>query len=343
MRRFTKICLLASLFLIIMGGTLCALGAWAGGWKLAKEAAEEEDSWVRFAWSIPAAYGWHSWGDWESFEDKEEWEDYEDYGEWEELEELERLEELGEAEAARANRQWAGQDYVDTGIRASQVKKMKIEIGGAMLYLLESENDSFGIKVDGEGDYEVYEDNGTLYLEGNRGEDWEDWALGIGEEQVCLYLPKGLALKKAEIEVGGGMMEIAALKADEVDMAVGAGKITARMLDCKKLDVEVGAGQVLLERVSAQKLDMEIGMGSAYVQGDMGQKIKVECGMGKAELALGGSETDYNYKISCDMGKINIGGKNYSSLAAESKVDNGAAVECELECSMGKIEVQFAQ
>ena len=50
---------------------------------------------------------------------------------------------------------------------------------------------------------------------------------------------------------------------------------------------------------------------------------------------------DYNYKIQCGAGSVNIDGDQYSSLGVERKIDNRAARSMELECGVGTIEVQF--
>lgn len=119
--------------------------------------------------------------------------------------------------------------------------------------------------------------------------------------------------------------------------------MTAGSLECTSLDVEAGAGEVCLYQVSAQKADVEIGMGTAVLQGSVSREVSVDCGMGTAELTLSGKETDYNYEIDCDLGIIEVAGKDYSSLDRTSKVNNGAAGKCSLECSMGRISLMFTE
>lgn len=353
------------------------LGTAAGGWRLAREAAKEGNSWVRLAWSVPASYGWRHTGVWDGWENLDGLEELEDLEELEGLEDLDALGELNKLEALenpdglenpgaegagtssgsgtagdRTYREMecspgnggAIQDYEDTGIRTADVKKLKIEIGGARLYLLGSDSDTFGIKTEGKADYRCYEEGGTFYLEGNPDslDFWEQHD-GLDGECVYLYLPRKSVLKDAEIEVGGGLIEIDELSADKIDLSVGAGKVTAEILTCTSLDVETGAGEVLLNQVTARKAEVEIGMGRAFLQGSVSQEVDVDCDMGSAELVLSGKESDYNYKIDCEMGSIDVGGRTYSSLENTSKINNGAAAKCSLECSLGKISVMFTE
>ncbi len=71
------------------------------------------------------------------------------------------------------------------------------------------------------------------------------------------------------------------------------------------------------------------------------EKLEVETGVGVTSVKLTGSREDYNYKIQCGAGSVNIDGDQYSSLGVERKIDNRAARSMELECGVGTIEVQF--
>ncbi len=363
MKKFSKIWLCTALFLIIIGGTLCVFGYFTGGWRLANEIGRSS-SWARLAWAIPGHYSrWH-WGDWMDWEDLKELEEVEDLEKLEDLEELEnlakldKLEELEDLEGiaesdAASNAAGGGNngeislslpdaaDYEDTGIRAADVKDLDVEIGGAALYIQEAEGDTFGIKTEGKGTYRYYEKNGKFHLEGNRKEMWDQYI--NKEERVYLYLPKGMVFREADIEMGGGVVEIASLSADEIDLSVGAGEIIVGELDGVELKVETGMGAVSLNKINVQKLDAETGLGSTYMKGSVSREIDMECGMGNIELILSGKVSDYNYEICCAVGSIDVDGRNYSGLAEDVRINNKAAAECSLECSMGEISLTFSE
>lgn len=369
MRKFTKVCLITSLFLIIIGGTLCALGAAAGGWRLARELGTN-NSLVWFAWEIPGKYGWWHWYDWEDLDDWNDLDDLDDLtevkganavqlhsGSGHEASAVENLhhesnvgsgvdisresEAGGNASGGNESGVSTNRNYEDTGVRAADVKNLQIEIGGTALYLRESEDDWFGIRTEGKGTYRSYERDGTFYLEGNLDKRW--LKNGIGEdEKVYLYLPRGVVFHEAEITIGAGLMEIDVLSADEIDLMVGAGKITAEKLTCTDLDLETGAGETVLNDVTVQKLDIENGLGNTFVKGRVSYKIDAECGMGNVQLELAGSEKDFNYDIECAVGSIQIGSMSYHSLAEDVYVNNRAAGECSVDCSMGTVSIAFS-
>jgi len=81
MRKFTKICLVASFILILVGGTICAIGAATGGWRLAQDYGRDS-KWTRFVWSVPEHYRWSFW----------KWED------WDEITELDDLDDIVDRE-----------------------------------------------------------------------------------------------------------------------------------------------------------------------------------------------------------------------------------------------------
>lgn len=331
MKKFTKICLITSLVMILVGGSIFTITLFKGGFRLVSYVAED----IRwFDWIETAAYKYAWMHDWEDYTG-----DREGYtGEWrEEMHDWEDNEFLSLDSADMTG------EYQDTGISASEVRDLKIEIGGAAVYLAESDNDNFGVRIDGEGKYQYAEKDGAFYIK-NRGKGFHAWEQPFAEnEKVYLYIPKGMRFQEAEIVIGGGMAQIEALEAEEVDLEVGAGVISSEMIKCRTMNVEVGAGNAVLNGIDTSKLGMEVGMGEASVWAVVTDGIKAECGMGQISLRLGGRETDYNYDLSCSAGDINLNGKSYEGLAKEKHIRNNAPAQCELECAMGSIEVIFEE
>ncbi len=368
MKKFTKICLVTSLVLILTGGIVCIIGAAGGGWQMMNEMDRGSGVW-RFVRRLENSYMLNWIDDMDVAEDIREeiidvknevaeevgdawedvWDDMDDTWDeaWESAEDAER-----NASQMRKEMEDAGNDIsgieqefrskvpdgdADIGIDASRIKEMKIDIGGAALCFMESENDNFGLKIDGNGDYRYYESKGVFYLEGGKKH------LTDNHEKVYLYLPAGKKFDEVEINVGGGWLSVGELDAREVDLTVGAGMMTSGRISCQSLDVEVGAGEVFLEGIEADKIDLEVGMGTAYIKGKIGKEIDASCGMGMIMADLDNAETDFNYEIECEAGGITLGDKKYSAFADDIRVDNGAPGKCSLECSMGSIDVVFSK
>lgn len=326
MKKFTKVCLITALVLILAGGTICLIGAAAGGFSRVDEAGRNGFLW-RVVDKVSYAYDWDIWDRVDSleyrFEDSWEsnWEDT--WGnDWEEDWNIGRN---GIAVETK---------YTDMAIEAGAVTKMEISIGGAGLYVMESENGNFGIEKKGVGKYQYYESGGVLYLEGNKRN------ITNNNEIVYLYIPAGISFERAAIRVGGGFVKAAELNADEIDMEVGAGIITADKVNCRSLEISIGAGKATLKGIEAEELDMSVGVGHAYAEGNITKEINVDCGMGAVELELAGSENDYNYEANCQAGSIVVGNKTYA-FSDNVYVDNDAERECSLECAMGNIRLSF--
>jgi len=98
-----------------------------------------------------------------------------------------------------------------------------------------------------------------------------------------------------------------------------------------------------LKQFEAGKLNAEVGMGSLEASGDIRSNANLECAMGSIDLKLAGKETDFNYNFEGAMGSVTVGKSEYSGIAQERSVDNDAAKDLELECSMGSITVKFTE
>lgn len=108
-----------------------------------------------------------------------------------------------------------------------------------------------------------------------------------------------------------------------------------------KVEVEAGAAACEINGIVTRKLELQSGVSSMAFTGRVDEKLEVETGVGVTSVKLTGSREDYNYKIQCGAGSVNIDGDQYSSLGVERKIDNHAARSMELECGVGTIEVQF--
>lgn len=347
MKKFTKICLITAFILILIGGTICVLGEISGGWRLVNEMDMDDSFFRRFASVLEDTYV----GDRAEelrIEAREEIYEAEEEAN-EELEELEELEDAWDDMEDEISDDVRGDieeellaeisgEREDTGIGASQVKNMKIDIGGAALCFMESESDNFEIIINGKRKYRYYESQGKFCLEGGKNN-----TIGNNNERVYLYIPSGKSFDEVEINVGGGLISIEELEAKKVELTVGAGIIFSDGISCHDLEVEVGAGKAALEGIEADRMDIEVGMGSAYVQGGITSKIDVECGMGSIVMELDNAETDFNYEIECSAGSIVVGGETYQAFLDELHVNNRASGKCSLECSMGRIEMTFAR
>ena len=304
MKKFTQVCLITSLILILVGGTICVIGKFSGGWRQVDEIGEN-GSWHKILSGIPNVYFGEYFADFDDCWDIEE------------------------------NGIEAENGYTKIEADAEDITELKISIGGAALYIKESEDRSFGVKKEGIGKYQYYESNGVLYLEGNKKNVIKN------NEKIYLYIPAGMNFERVTIEVGGGLVEAGELNADVIDVEAGAGMITSDKINCRSLTVDIGAGKATLKGIEAEEMDMSVGVGHVYTKGNITKKIEVDCEMGAVEMVLAGAEKDYNYEVNSEAGGITIGGRIYNSLVEDTYIDNDAPRECILDCAMGSIQLSF--
>lgn len=111
----------------------------------------------------------------------------------------------------------------------------------------------------------------------------------------------------------------------------------------EKIDLNMGAAYCVAEDITTGKLEIEAGVGSIQYTGQVNGDMEVEAGVGDVRVTLLGKEQDFNYKIKCGVGSIQVGNSSYSSLGMERSVDNQARRSMDLECGIGSIEVNFKQ
>ena len=168
------------------------------------------------------------------------------------------------------------------------------------------------------------------------------------EAQIVLYLPAGQMLEHVTLEIGAGKMSMDAIPilCSKMKVEIGAGKWKAAQLAVSEcLEVEIGAGKAKMKDVTAGRVNIDCGVGSCVYKGRINGDVKVDCGVGSCSFQLQNKESDFNYDVSCAMGRVRINSNNMRSLAAKKVCKNEAVLgTAVLECGLGSIEwVTIAQ
>ena len=143
-------------------------------------------------------------------------------------------------------------------------------------------------------------------------------------EVIELYVPEQMHAEKLSIKVGAG------------ECAVSVPGFTI-----DKMHLEVGAGKMKLTQISAEILTINCGVGECKYEGSVSRDVKADCGVGEVSVKLAGKETDYNYEVSCGIGKIKVNDSGYGSFAASKCVHHEQAKgTMKLECGVGKIKIE---
>ncbi len=219
------------------------------------------------------------------------------------------------------------------------VDSLEIEVAGCILTVKESEDDNFYVEAQNARKFQGYVENGTLHIKSVNNNVFGN--SGISKHSIILYVPADYSCESIEISLGAGMLKFTDIRGEKVDLEIGAGQLEADSVETEKLAMEIGAGEVIIKNINVEELEAEIGMGNLEAEGSIGRKADLECGMGNIEMVLQGQESDFNYQIDAAMGNVDIGANSYSGLASERRVNNGAAKDLQVECSMGNISITF--
>lgn len=220
----------------------------------------------------------------------------------------------------------------------SVVAKLEIEAAGGKIEII-TEDGAESIRVICENEaYECYQrvegDTLEIKIERYTKKDRPFWEnldqLAQLEDQweetaAQIIIPAGSHFRQADLEVSGGAMTVDYLYADSLDLKAAGGL----------LSVQEGI---------AGKLNGECMAGSLVYQGQVLQKMDAECEAGSIRYLLEGEEGDFNYELEAEVGSILIDGTEQGNMTDEAALRNGGAVKrADLECSAGKIEIDFYQ
>ena len=109
-----------------------------------------------------------------------------------------------------------------------------------------------------------------------------------------------------------------------------------------EVSVDMGAAECRLDRITTAKLEIDTGVGLVSYTGTINGKAEVGTGVGDVTLSLTNAENDYNDKVECGVGSIQLGASHYSALSNDTYINNHAPYDMELECGVGSIAVSFS-
>ena len=197
----------------------------------------------------------------------------------------------------------------------------------------------FRVEADGMRKFQGYVEGGTMEIRGtSKVSSNSEGNLG---GSICLYVPEGYYFENTSLDLGAGSLSVEELQTGALEANVGAGKMTFEKLEADQVELDCGAGQMTVEELSSRVAEVSVGMGSVRLNGDVTERLDGECSMGELKLTLAGTQTDFNYDLSCGMGELKVGDDSYNGLAQEKQINNNAAKNMELECAMGSVVVEF--
>lgn len=207
---------------------------------------------------------------------------------------------------------------------------------------------SFEIIISGYGECDYFIEDNTLYIEGFREEqkitrDINIFGNGItwDNNQITLYIPKNIKFEDVNIEVGAGRIYGNNIAASSIIGEVGAGEMVMDNISAEDLQINVGAGRAEFNNTNVNNLDMSINVGKGTFDGAISGDIDITCDVGSTQIDLNQAESDFNYILSCGVGSIDIDQYRYNGLDVTRHIDNNANQDFKIDCSIGSVEIDF--
>ncbi len=231
---------------------------------------------------------------------------------------------------------------------ADQVSGLSVDIKFGEVLVKDSSSDQIEITVDAPKRYryECRQEDGTVELSDQTVRSvWSNGLLAEEKIKVTIAIPKEKVFEEVTFSTNAGKIEIShSVSADEVQFEVDAGELTATQVTAgDEFSASVDAGRLEISRFDAGTLDVSCGLGEVVLRGKVSEGLAADCGMGSIGLELLGREEDYDYSISCDLGRVTLNGTDYSSLGTEKEIDHGTGNEVDLECGIGEITVKVEE
>lgn len=305
MKKFVKFCVVLALVLIIVGGVFYMWGKKVGGRQEMDELLTNlGGDWVNFDWEIGDEFAGYA---------------------------VEEASIFNDSYAI-----WKG-DVAKQSVCQGSVAELNMEIGGSMVEIAYSDDGNTYIEGENVGRMQAYVEENVLYIKAVRPANLMN---EIKNSTITLYLPSR-SLEALDVSLGAGELKLENLGVQNMTASIGAGRLSMEEMALGSLELSLGAGELETEDVTVENLVASIGAGNMDFSGGIYRSAEISCSMGNVSMELEGEKEDFNYQLNCVAGNMEIDGESYVGAAVERSIDNGAAKQIKIDCSMGNVEVDF--
>lgn len=221
------------------------------------------------------------------------------------------------------------------------LQEIHIKSAGVTVEFTEYAGEEIVVNISKVNQYQSFVKGNELHITA-RGQDPKS----LGEGMVKVMVPSTVYESGAwdfEVESSAGAIHLNKIKAQDVEINVSAGTVSWTELHSGELSIQMSAGAVNgAGTVVSGETDIELKAGNVDMSGILGVVTDIEMAAGKISIVLEDAYTDYNYNISCAGGSVKVGEQVAEGLAKSMEIDNKAAKEMDIECSMGAVNITFA-
>ncbi len=163
-------------------------------------------------------------------------------------------------------------------------------------------------------------------------------SFGKREPEYHIWLPDGLTLTRADVEMTAGEARVQSLSADVFQLKMAAGSAGVESLRAQAALIDMAAGSLSLFDLDTQVLSLQSAAAGVGVSGTVRSHCVVDLGAGAAVLRLTGNAADYAAQLEVAAGAIDYNGT--SLTLGRLRVGRGENA-MSLRCGAGSIEVEF--
>lgn len=224
-------------------------------------------------------------------------------------------------------------EIIDENQELEQFSKMKLEISTANL-TVKSEGNSYRVeKYQIPKNTKIESKDGVLEIKNEKIFNKND-----SKSSITVYIPENVELDDVAMEIGAGTVNIAEIKAKNVDFDFGAGNVELENISVNNnTKIQCGAGQVIIKKSELTNANIDAGVGKLSYLGELKGNSKISCGVGSVQLDLIGDSDMYEIHAEKGIGDIKI---DDVSVADNSTIGNGEN-KINIEGGVGSVDIKL--
>lgn len=222
----------------------------------------------------------------------------------------------------------------------TDLKEIHIKSAGVTVEFAEHAGEEIVVNISKVNQYQSFIKENELHIIA-RGQNPKS----LGDGVVKVTVPTAVyesGMWEFDVESSAGVINLNKINAQDVEMNVSAGVVSWTEMYSGELSIQMSAGAVNgAGTIVSGETDIELKAGNVDISGILGNGTDIEMAAGKVSIALEDAYTDYNYDISCAGGSVKVGDQVAEGLAKSMEINNKAAKEIDIECSMGAVNITF--
>lgn len=214
----------------------------------------------------------------------------------------------------------------------------ELEVELANYALIIEQGDTLSVAYDDRNKRVTVEDNKLIITEKKK--------LFHGQEGYCVVLtvPKNYIFTDVSIVMGAGLLDIDYLRTNSLDLELGAGNVDITNLTAiTSVDIEGGAGDLSITDSEITDLDLDMGVGTLTLETDLIGNNTIDLGIGDSDIKLKGTASDYRFDITKGVGEITFDGEKFTADSSSVAMYHNDISNVEINCGIGKVNIDFIQ